>query len=69
MDEQSKITAHQKDCFDMRLATVRRIGNARWNEQRHIGERIEQLMYEAKSAEACEVLLSLAYYVFEGDKR
>lgn len=58
----------EKRRFEMRLMLARRVGEARWNEQKRIGDRIEQLLYEADTSQASEVLISLAHHVFGGAK-
>ncbi|WDA36389.1 hypothetical protein [Sphingobium sp. YC-XJ3] len=62
MDDNEKAKA------EARFMMTRRIGQARFDEQKRIGDRIEQMIYEAKSIETAEVLVALARYVFEGGK-
>lgn len=62
MDDNEKARA------EARFMMTRRIGQARFDEQKRIGDRIEQMIYEAKSVETTEVLVALARYVFEGGK-
>ncbi|QOT71918.1 hypothetical protein H5V43_01705 [Sphingobium fuliginis] len=62
MDDNEKAKA------EARFMMTRRIGQARFDEQKRIGDRIEQMIYEAKSIETTEVLVALARYVFEGGK-
>lgn len=62
MDDNEKAKA------EARFMMTRRIGQARFDEQKRIGDRIEQMIYEAKSVETTEVLVALARYVFEGGK-
>ncbi len=62
MSEEEKIK------LEARFMMTRRIGQARFDEQKRIGDRMEQMIYEAKSAEAAVTLVSLARHIFEGGK-
>ena len=69
MAEQSEITEDQKFRFEARLREIARISAARSAEQKRVGDKIEMLIYEAKSEETCNALVALAAVVFEGPGR
>lgn len=62
------LTEDWRTSFEARFMTTRRIGQARWDEQKRIADKIEILLYEAKTVEACDVLVALAQHVMEGGK-
>lgn len=62
------MTNEEKRRFEERCTTAKHIGHARWNEQRRIGDKIEQLLDGAETEEACQVLVALARHIFDGAK-
>ena len=62
------LTEARRASFEARFMTTRRIGQARWDEQKRIADRIEMMLYEAKTAEGCDALVALAQHVMEGGK-
>lgn len=62
------ISDDQTAKFEARVMLARRVGQARFDEQKRIGDRIEQMLYETKSEEVAEVLVGLARHVFDGGK-
>lgn len=60
------MTDDEKTKFEARLMMTRRIGQARWDEQKRIGDRIERMLYETTSPEVSDALVGLARHIFEG---
>jgi len=62
------VSEEEKAKFEARLMMASRISLARFNEQKRIGGRIEQMLYETKSVEVADALVALARYVFDEGK-
>lgn len=60
----TEMNEHQRFRFEARLKLARAVGHTRAQEQKRIGDQIELLMFDAKTPEACEVLLALANIVY-----
>ncbi len=63
MSEEDKAKA------EAQFMMVRRIGQARWDEQKRTADKIEMLLFNAQSQETCDALVALAYYVLDGGRK
>lgn len=62
------MTEAEKGKIEAKFMMARRVGQARWDEQKRIADHIEMMLYEAQTTEAADALVMLARYVFEGGK-
>lgn len=62
------MTEDEKRKFEIMLHGAKRAGWARRQEQDRIGDMIEQMLYEAKSVETCDILVRLGRHIFDGGK-
>jgi len=60
------MTDQEKREFEIRMHGYRRAARVREEERNRMADKIELLIYGAKSQEACDVLVELAHHILDG---